>query len=80
MFFMKHLVLKDAIRYFRRNTNNILVDSIYKDFQGSKFNGDLLLVQNYLRLGSSYQGLSERDSLKVYKDSAFYFYNKVPRI
>lgn len=68
---------KDAIRYFKRNTDNILADSIYKDLQGSNFNGDLLLAQNYLRLGSSYQGLSERDSLKIYKDSAFYFYNKV---
>ncbi|MEN8766584.1 MAG: ATP-binding protein [Polaribacter sp.] len=68
---------QDAIRYFRRNTNNILADSIYKDLQGSNSNGNLLLVQNYLRLGSSYQGLSDRDSLKRYKDSAFYFYDKV---
>lgn len=30
-----------------------------------------------MRLGSSYQRLSESNSLKIYKDSALYFYNKV---
>ncbi|MEO9572172.1 MAG: ATP-binding protein [Polaribacter sp.] len=68
---------KDGIKYFRNNVNNILENSIFLDKKGINYDNNFLLIQNYLRLGSSYHRLKERDTLKFYRDSTLYYYNKV---
>ncbi|PQJ73650.1 hypothetical protein BTO14_00820 [Polaribacter butkevichii] len=67
---------KDGIKYFRSNINNVLNDSIFLDVN-VKYLKNKILLQNYLRLGSSYHKLNERDSLKIYKDSTLYYYKKI---
>lgn len=75
--FYETLNFKDAIKYFRSNIEIIETKSKIKEISKIKINGNLVLAENYLKLGSSYHKLKERDSLDVYRDSTLYFYNKV---
>ena len=81
--FYETLSFKDGVKYFRNNVNSILNDSIYLDNDVTNYDVKLLLVQNYLRLGSCYHKLKERElskgkgKLQAYRDSTLYYYNKV---
>jgi len=75
--FYETLSFKDGIKYFRTNVDGLLNDSLLLDANKNSFDSNLLLVQNYLRLGSSYHKLKERDFLQKYRDSTLYYYNKV---
>ncbi|WP_341221522.1 sensor histidine kinase [Polaribacter atrinae] len=75
--FYETLSFKDGIKYFRTNVSSLLKDSISLDGYKNNFDSNLLLVQNYLRLGSSYHKLKEREFLQKYRDSTLYYYNKV---
>ncbi|QVY65090.1 tetratricopeptide repeat-containing sensor histidine kinase [Polaribacter sp. Q13] len=80
--FYETLGFKDGIKYFRVNVNDILKDSLLLDVNNNNFNKKFL-IQNYLRLGSSYHKLKERELLKdkellkKYRDSTLYFYGKI---
>jgi len=81
--FYETLSFKDGIKYFKTNVSILLKDSISFDNNNNNnnnnnnFDSNLLLVQNYLRLGSSYHKLKEREFLQKYRDSTLYYYNKV---
>jgi signal transduction histidine kinase len=75
--FYETLSFKDGIKYFRTNVRSLLKDSLLLDGNKNNFDSNLLLVQNYLRLGSSYHKLKEREFLQKYRDSTLYYYNKV---
>ncbi|MHB0754319.1 tetratricopeptide repeat-containing sensor histidine kinase [Polaribacter sp. M15] len=75
--FYETLSFKNGIKYFKKNVNLILKDSLLKEDDNFSNKYNLHLVENLLRLGSSYHKLKERDSLQVYKDSTLFFYKKV---
>ncbi|WP_166385716.1 sensor histidine kinase [Polaribacter sp. 11A2H] len=75
--FYETLSFKDGIKYFRANVNGLLKDSLLLDTNKFNFDSNQLLLQNYLRLGSSYHKLKEREFLQKYRDSTLYYYNKV---
>ncbi|QXP68988.1 tetratricopeptide repeat protein [Polaribacter sp. R2A056_3_33] len=81
--FYETLSFKDGIKYFRINVDSMLKDSLLLDNKDKVFEPKLLLIQNYLRLGSSYHKLKERDylegtdKLNKYRDSTLFYYYKV---
>ena len=83
--FYETLSFKDGIKYFRFNVNSILGDTLRSERGSNSYDFDtqILLIKNFLRLGSSYHKLKEREhlkgneELKKYRDSTLYYYNKV---
>ncbi|OAD45757.1 hypothetical protein LPB303_05575 [Polaribacter atrinae] len=81
--FYETLSFNDGIKYFRVNVDNMLNDSLLLDNKDENLESKLLLIQNYLRLGSSYHKLKERsnvkdkEQIKNYRDSTLYYYKKI---
>ncbi|MCL7764287.1 tetratricopeptide repeat protein [Polaribacter sp. Z014] len=84
--FYETLSFKDGVKYFRVNVKSMVYDSLRIEDHNKSFDVSLLLIQNYLRLGSSYHKLKEREDVQdiqdkelitKYRDSTLYYYNKI---